>query len=113
MFNNRLEDIENSENPPFTYAYADFTTLTRPKAFHTMTVMTAEGEFYRGYEALLTEAKRIQDHGFTAAGTGQGPEGSLTSRMFTAYNNRNNRESVVIAQDYVRHFLDGTPAPGY
>ncbi len=111
MFNNRLEDLENSEDPPFTYAYADFTNLTRPKSFHSMTVMTADGEFYRGYEALLTEARRIEEHGFTEAELDRARK-ELSSRMFTAYNNRNNRESVAIAQDYVLNYLNGTPAPG-
>ncbi|MDC7233007.1 MAG: insulinase family protein [Spirochaetales bacterium] len=111
LFNNRLQDLENSPEPPFTNAYADFNNLTRPKRFHTMTVVTAEGALYEGYEAVLTEAKRIQDHGFTADELSRARK-ELTSYMFTTWNNRNNRESVEIASEYVDHYLNGTPAPG-
>jgi len=111
MFNNRLEDIQNSPAPPFTYAYVDFSALTRPKMFHTMTVVTAEGQLYKGFEQILTEEKRIRDHGFTESELLRARK-ELYSQMFKAYNNRNNRESADIAEDYLHHFLNHDPAPG-
>jgi zinc protease len=111
MFNNRLEDLQNSPEPPFSYAYVDFSSLTREKTFHTMTVVTAEDDLYGGFKTLLTEEKRIKDHGFTESELIRARK-ELYSRMFTAYNNRNNRESAELAEDYVRHFLDQSPAPG-
>lgn len=111
MFNNRLTDIQNSEDPPFSYGYVDFSDLTRDKRFHTMTVVTPEGELYRGYESILTEAKRILDHGFTP-GELERARKEFYAYMFSIYNNRNRQESVELAERYVDHFLDGKPAPG-
>ncbi len=111
MFNNRLTDIQNSEEPPFSYAYIDFSNLTRDKRFHNMTVVTPEGELYRGYKSLLTEAKRILDHGFTP-GELERARRELYAYMFSLYNNRNRQESVELAESYVNHYLDGRPAPG-
>ncbi len=111
MFNNRLEDLQNSPSPPFTYAYADLNPLTRSKTFHTMTVVTAEGELYDGFETVLTEEKRVRDHGFTESELIRARK-ELYSQMFTAYNNRNNRESADIAEEYLRLFLDREAAPG-
>jgi zinc protease len=111
MFNNRLEDIQNSPEPPFTYGYVDFSTLTRQKTFHTMTVVTAEEDLYNGFRTILTEEKRIKDHGFTESELNRARK-ELYSRMFTAYNNRNNQESADLAESYVSFFLDRSPAPG-
>ncbi|MBF9015440.1 MULTISPECIES: pitrilysin family protein [unclassified Oceanispirochaeta] len=111
LFNNRLEDLQNGPEPPFTYSYVDFSSMTRPKSFHTMTVVTADGALYDGFETILTEEKRIRDHGFTATELARAKK-QLYSRIFTAYNNRNNRESVEIASEYINYFLNGTPAPG-
>jgi len=79
--------------------------------FHTMTVLTSESGFYRGYQALLTEEKKIRDHGFSSSELDRARK-ELTAEMRSAWNNRGNRESVMIAGQYVRHFLDRTPAPG-
>jgi zinc protease len=111
MFNNRLEDLQNGPEPPFTYSYVDFSSMTRAKSFHTMTVVTADEALYNGFESILTEEKRIRDHGFTPGELDRAKK-QIYSRMFTAYNNRNNRESVEIASEYVTYFLNGTPAPG-
>jgi zinc protease len=111
MFNNRLTDIQNSEDPPFSYAYVDFSDLTRDKRFHNMTVVTPEGELYRGYESILTEARRILDHGFTP-GELERARKEFYAYMFSIYNNRNRQESVELAEGYVDHYLDGKPAPG-
>ena len=111
MFNNRLTDIQNTEDPPFSYAYVDFSGLSRDKDFHTMTVMTPEGELYRGYESLLTEAKRIRDHGFTPGELARARK-ELYAYMFSLYNNRNKQESVELAESYVDHFLENKPVPG-
>lgn len=111
MFNNRLEDLQNGPEPPFTYGYVDFSSMTRSKSFHTMTVVTADDGLYNGFESILTEEKRIRDHGFTPGELDRAKK-QLYSRMFNAYNNRNNRESVEIASEYVNYFLNETPTPG-
>ena len=112
MFNNRLTDIQNSEEPPFSYAYVDFSDLSRDKSFHNMTVVTPEGELYKGYESILTEAKRILDHGFTP-GELERARKELYAYMFSIYNNRKRQESLELAERYVRHFLDSVPAPAW
>ncbi|OQY35646.1 MAG: hypothetical protein B6241_00190 [Spirochaetaceae bacterium 4572_59] len=111
MFNNRLSELLDQTNPPYTYAYADFSSLTRKKSFHTMTVLSAEDDFYTAYKALLTEEKKLKDHGFSQSELELALK-ELTAEFKSIYKNRNNLESVEIAEYYVRHFLDREPAPG-
>ncbi len=111
MFNNRLIEIQNSPDPPFSFAAVGFNEMTRDKGFHTMTVVSPEGELKRGFKAILTEAKRIKDHGFTAQELERAKK-ELRAGMLDAYNNRNNRESAELADLYVYRYLEGNPAPG-
>ena len=111
MFNNRLTELLDLPLPPFTYAYADFTALTREKSFHTMTVLTGEDGLYTGYRTLLLEEKKLKDHGFIESELERAVK-ELTSEFHSFYENRQDMESADIAGWYLQHFLDREPIPG-
>src|SRR5262249_42879629 len=63
------------------------------------------------FEAVLTEAERVERHGFTA------PELDRTRRDFLrsyeqAYEERAKTESSSYAEEYIQLFLEGSPSPG-
>ena len=111
LFNNRLTELLDQPEPPYTYGYVDFTSLTRDKSFHTMTVLTGEEDFYRGYKTLLFEEKKLKEHGFTQTELERAVK-ELTAEFQNIYDNRNNTESAQIASWYVQNFLDREPVPG-
>ena len=111
IFNNRLTELLDKPEPPFTYAYVDFSSLTRKTDFHTMTVLSADNSLYEAYETILREEKRLKEHGITASELDRA-EKELTTEFKSAFDNRNNRDSAEIVGQYVSHFLDGDPAPG-
>ncbi len=111
IFNNRLTELLDQPEPPFTYAYADFSSLTRKMDFHTMTVLSADNSLYKAYETILREEKRLKDHGITSSEL-ERAEKELTTEFKSAYDNRNDSDSAEIVAGYVSYFLDGDPAPG-
>ena len=64
-----------------------------------------------GLEALLIEAKRVREHGFTASELDRQKRQTLRSYL-RAYNERDNLSSSGFAGEYVSHFLEGEPTPG-
>ncbi len=111
IFNNRLTELLDQPEPPYTYAYVDFTSLTRSTDFHTMTVLSADDNLYEAYETVLTEEKKLKDHGITQSELDRAVK-ELTSEFKTVFDNRNNIDSAEIVSWYVNRFLNRDPAPG-
>ena len=112
MLNNRLNELTNSPEPPFTFAgsYHGSTWARTKKAFQSY-AMTAEGEQMKAMKVLLEENERVKRHGFHASEL-ERAKTSLLSRMEKAYNDRDKTESNRKIGEYVYHFLEGEPAPG-
>ena len=111
MLNNRLNELTNSPEPPFTFAgsYHGSTWARTKKAFQSY-AMTAEGEQMKAMKVLLEENERVKRHGFHASEL-ERAKTSLLSRMEKAYNDRDKTESNRKIGEYVYHFLEGEPAP--
>ena len=112
MLNNRLNELTNSPNPPFTYAYTYHGgTWARSKEAFQSFAMTPEGKQLDALRILLEENERVQKHGFTASEL-ERAKSELLSRMETAYNDRDKTDSDQKVMEYVYNFLDKEPAPG-
>ncbi|MEQ8554435.1 MAG: insulinase family protein [Cyclobacteriaceae bacterium] len=112
MLNNRIEEIINSADPPFSNAvgyYGSFAVRTK-NAFQ-MVAITAETAQIRGLEALLIEAQRIKHHGFTKSELERAKKSRL-AYIEKAYNERDKTPSRRFASEFIRNFLEKEPAPG-
>lgn len=65
MFNNRLEELSKSADPPFSYAYSYDSPLIRTLSGATVFAMLSEGKAQTALRTILTEALRIDRYGFT------------------------------------------------
>jgi zinc protease len=111
MFNDRLDELLHSPEPPYIGAFSGNETLTRTKESYFLGAIVEDGGILPGYETLLTEARRVKEYGFTATELERAKIKLLRS-MDKTYQERDKTESSRYASEYVRHFTDGEPIPG-
>ena len=65
MLNTRLQELIVSENPPFVYGYAFYSSLVRTKDGFMSLAVGNNNELDKALHALLIENKRVLMYGFT------------------------------------------------
>jgi len=114
MLDDRLDELTQQAEPPFIGAGTmdgKILGITATKDAFTGIAVTDEAGAERGLRALLTEIRRVKQHGFTASEYERAKADVLTS-IETAYNERDKQQSDTYANEYVRAFTDGEPIPG-
>ena len=111
MLNQRFDEMIKKPNPPFLGAGSSHGNLVRTKAAYILGAGVEERGIERGLEAILTEALRVQRHGFTLSEVDRLKTNMLRS-IEQAYRERDKRRSGGFASEYIRHFLTGEPIPG-
>ncbi|MEX2285125.1 MAG: insulinase family protein [Gemmatimonadota bacterium] len=112
MLNNRLREITQRPDAPFLSASADKSAfIARNTDAFSLDATVKEGGVEKGAEALLTEARRIDQHGFLESELARARENMLRG-FERAYTERDKSESDAYAEEYVRAFLYNEPIPG-
>lgn len=111
MLSERLYELSKDAEPPFLYGYSQKGGFVRSKEVYMLGAGVKEDGIIRGLEVLLTEAERVQKHGFTSTELERQKKMLLRSLKQT-YSERNKLESRNYASEYIRHFLDREPIPG-
>ncbi|MFA6234719.1 MAG: pitrilysin family protein, partial [Bacteroidota bacterium] len=111
MLNDRYSEMLQKKDPPFLNAYSGQGGFVRAKDVYMLGASTTEDGVLRGFEALLTEAKRVKDHGFTASELERAKTNVLRG-MEQSYNEREKTRSESHASEFVRNFLTEEPIPG-
>jgi zinc protease len=111
MLNRRLYEQTVAEDPPFLSAYAAMDLLVRTKECHFLGATVADQGLERGLEGLLTECRRVQQHGFTATEL-EREKKELLRGIEQSYRERDKSESGDFADEYLRYFLEDEPIPG-
>ena len=111
MLNLRFMEVARRPDAPFLGAGAGTQELGAATAATALGARTADGAIDKGLEALLLEARRAHDFGFTEAELDRAKR-SVLSAYERAYAEREKAESQGFAREYVGNFLDGEPIPG-
>ncbi len=111
MFNLRLRDISRRPNAPFLGAQAGTSGIGRSLELFELEAVVPEGKITEGLGALMTEAKRMQQYGFSNDELNRA-KAALLAGYERAYKERETSESANYANEYVRHFLQKEPIPG-
>ena len=111
MLNARLGEVARDPKAPFLAASADVSSIGRNLSLFELSADVPAGGTAAGLEAVVREARRVQQFGFAAAELDRARL-ALLAGYERAYNERNTAESAPLANELVRHFLDGEPAPG-
>ena len=111
MFNARLGEIAQSPDPPFIVAGSSVQALGRTDTIYGLDALAADGQTQSALEALLVEAERVDQHGFTESELERAKTNLLRSyeQMFQE---RDKAPSAAFAAEYTRHFLEGETVPG-
>ena len=111
MLNRRLYELTTRADPPFLGAFSGGYYSVRTKEMIQLAAGVENNGFDRGLEALLTEAERVRQHGFTATELARQKKEQLRG-MEQAWRERDKLQSRGFAAEYVRHLLDDEPIPG-
>lgn len=111
MLNLRLAEISRRPNAPFLGAQAGSSNIGRTLELFEIEAAVPEGQITEGLAALMLEAKRMQQYGFSDDELNRAKAGLLAGYE-RAYKERGTSESPGYANEYVRHFLEQEPIPG-
>lgn len=111
-FNARLSEIAQKADAPFTYAAADddHYILAKTKDCMEIGIVPKPGKDKEALEAVMTEVKRVNEHGFTGTELNRASEEFLNS-LETIYNNRDKQRNDFYVPQYVRNFLENKAIP--
>ena len=112
MINNRLQELTQSENPPFIFASSNYSELFGPTSVYNSVAVTQNGKIETGIKAVLIENERVKQYGFTASEFDRQKKSMLAS-IEKSYNERDKQKSINYANEYKRNFLlTEEPFPG-
>lgn len=112
MINNRLNELRNSENPPFIYGFTYHGgTWARTKEAYQSIVGSGETDIIKAFTAVVQENERVKRFGFQE-GEFRRAKLSMMSNMEKMYNDRDKTESRRLISEYIRNFLEEESIPG-
>jgi len=111
MLNNRLSELTQKPEPPFIYGYSSKGNLVRSKSIYVLGAMPKEDSILVALSALLTEAERVRQTGFTQAEFKR-QKSEMLRGMEKKFNERENTNSNAFVNQYVMHFLAQNPIAG-
>ena len=111
MANSRLFERTQVADPPFIGAWMGQGLFLANTAVLYATARVDEDGVERGLDTVLEEMQRILSYGFTATEL-EREKANLLRSMESAWLERDQRPSVRLVEEYVRHYMEGEPVPG-
>ena len=112
MFNQRFNEITQKPNAPFLGAGASVSGFfARNTNVFSAGASVKDGGILEGAEALLTETRRVQQHGFLESELSRAKI-NLARGYERAYAEREKTESGSLVGEYVNNYLTGEVIPG-
>ena len=113
MLNSRFSEIAQQPDCPFIQAQVsdgNYLQLARTKEALLLVGVGKEGKEIETMQAVLREAKRVHDFGFTATEFARA-KAEYLSQLEKVYTNRDKRKNEEYADSYIEHFLENDPIP--
>lgn len=112
MMSNRIQELVNSNNPPFTFGSISYSgTWARGQKALQGFAITKPGEQIKATEVLINEIERAKRFGFTKNEL-ERAKSELLARFEQNKNNKNKTESSQYVEEYTRNFLEKEVIPG-
>ena len=111
MLNDRFAEIAREPDAPFMGAGVSDGGIVRSLAAATVGAAVQDDRVLTGLEAVLTEAERVRQHGFTATELERQKREILRSYQ-RQFDERANIRSAALAGEYVSLFLQDEASPG-
>jgi zinc protease len=113
MLNSRFSEMAQQPDCPFVQVQAEdgnFLQMARTKDALMLVGVAKEGKEIETVQAVVREAKRVHDFGFTATEFARAKADYLSS-LEKYYTNRDKMKNEQFANNYVEHFLENDPIP--
>ncbi len=111
MLNQRLSELAQSGNPPYTYAMSYFGSYARSHEAFSSYIMATQKGTDTALKAVLTEIARAKQFGFTQDELERVKKQQLAATE-KAFNNKDKTESAQLIEEYIKYFLEQEPSPG-
>jgi len=111
MLNARFGELSRKPTAPITGAGTGGGNLVRGADYYSLDAGAKEGKILDALQLLLTEAERVQRHGFLPAELDRARIGLLRSYE-RAYLEREKTVSAAFVGEYIDHYLSGDGIPG-
>ena len=113
MINARLDELATSSKPPFLNAYSSYTDgyARTKKMYSSNATSTNKESLPTTIKAILTENKRVSEHGFLQSELDRAKQNILTS-LESQVKEKGKQNSGRLVNQYIRHFLQSEPIPG-
>ncbi len=108
MLNARLDEIKNSANPPFTFAYTGYNTSIGDIDSYSSWAMVPQGRSLDALKTFAEENERVLRHGFSFTELKREKK-NLLKDAERRYLERDKTESRRYASNAVYHFLKNAP----
>ena len=111
MLNNRLNELTNSPNPPFTYGFSYHGgTIGREKDAYQSFAMIDENKQIDALKVLVSENERVKKFGFTN-GEFERAKTAILSRNESTLRDKDKKESEDFVWSCQANFLQNSPSP--
>jgi zinc protease len=111
MLNSRFTEITRRPDAPFAFASSSYGSFVRSADVYFLSATVKDGGIQRGLEAMLREARRVDQHGFLPAELERAKASQLRG-LESAFQERDKTESGNYAAEYINYFLTAEPTPG-
>jgi zinc protease len=111
MLNERFNELARKPDAKFLGAGGGGGQLAPTVHTFSLNARVPDGGLIDGLNVLEIEARRVREHGFSQSELDRNKR-DMAAYYEQAYNERDKSESGGFADEYVRHFLEGEPAPG-
>jgi zinc protease len=111
MLNSRLTEMTRQQDAPFAFASSSYGPFVRSTDVYFLSATVKDGGVQRGLEAILREARRVDQHGFLQAELDRAKASQLRG-LESAFQERDKTESGGYASEYINYFLTAEPTPG-
>ncbi len=111
MMSMRLDELKNSANPPFVYAYTYLGGWGRGFESFVAGAMCGNQQMQSAIEALMTESIRVKKFGFTKDELSRA-KAMMLSDYEKRYNERNKTESGNLVWEFTSNFFENEAIPG-
>ncbi len=108
ILNDRLNELTSSADPPFAFAYAGNQRFIQSADVSFLAAMVKEGGLETGLEALLREAERVKQFGFTFTEL-ERQKTSLLRMAEQSLAEKDKTESSEIISEFESNFIFGDP----
>ncbi|MDP2362846.1 MAG: insulinase family protein, partial [Ignavibacteria bacterium] len=111
MLNDRLTELTTMADPPFNYGYAGSSKFVKSADVSFLVGIVKEGGIEKGFEAMLTEAERVKQHGFTPTELERQKVNQLRI-IEKRRDEKDKTESRELMQVFVNNYLNDEPIIG-